>query len=432
MKIERPRYLNKLIERRQNGLIKVISGNRRAGKSYLLFNLYHDYLIEDGVDESCIVQLALDEFSNTKYRNPFELDKFIRQAVSDSKKTFYVFIDEIQFVKSVKNPYLDDEKIGFVDVLLGLMKLKNVDLYVTGSNSRMLSSDIKTQFRDRGDEIRVYPLSFAEFYSSLSENERQNAWHEYSVYGGMPLAVTKKKAEGKSKYLNDLFEKTYISDVLEHNNIQNDKAVLEDLMNIISSSVGSLTNPTTIANTFRSVKKTAINPETIIAYLGFFEDAFLISKAKRYDVKGKKYIETPLKYYFVDVGLRNAMLNFRQTEESHIMENVIYNELQIRGFNVDVGVVAYNGKNAEGKSYRAQLEIDFVVNSDSRRYYIQSVLSIPDDEKLKQETHSLRRVSDSFKKIMIVRDAIIPRHDEDGILYLGLERFLLDETALDL
>lgn len=432
MKIERPRYLNKLIERRKNGLIKVISGNRRAGKSYLLFNLYHDYLIEDGVDENSIVQLALDEFSNAKYRNPFELDKFIRQAVSDSKKTFYVFIDEIQFVKSVKNPYLDDEKIGFVDVLLGLMKLKNVDLYVTGSNSRMLSSDIKTQFRDRGDEIRVYPLSFAEFYSSLSENERQNAWHEYSVYGGMPLAVTKKKAEDKSKYLKDLFEKTYISDVLEHNNIQNDKAVLEDLMNIISSSVGSLTNPTTIANTFRSVKKTAINPETIIAYLGFFEDAFLISKAKRYDVKGKKYIETPLKYYFVDVGLRNAMLNFRQTEESHIMENVIYNELQIRGFNVDVGVVAYNGKNAEGKSYRAQLEIDFVVNSDSRRYYIQSALSIPDDEKLKQETNSLRRVSDSFKKIMVVRDAIIPRHDEDGILYLGLERFLLDETALDL
>lgn len=432
MKIERPRYLNKLIERRQNGLIKVISGNRRAGKSYLLFNLYHDYLIEDGVDESCIVQMALDEFSNAKYRNPFELDKFVRQAVSDSKKTFYVFIDEIQFVKSVKNPYLDDEKIGFVDVLLGLMKLKNVDLYVTGSNSRMLSSDIKTQFRDRGDEIRVYPLSFAEFYSSLSENERQSAWHEYSVYGGMPLAVIKKRAEDKSKYLKDLFEKTYISDVLEHNNIQNDKAVLEDLMNIISSSVGSLTNPTTIANTFRSVKKTAINPETIIAYLGFFEDAFLISKAKRYDVKGRKYIETPLKYYFVDVGLRNAMLNFRQTEESHIMENVIYNELQIRGFNVDVGVVAYNGKNAEGKSYRAQLEIDFVVNSDSRRYYIQSALSIPDDEKLKQETHSLRRVSDSFKKIMIVRDAIIPRHDEDGILYLGLERFLLDENALDL
>ena len=433
MEIQRNSYLNKLISKRENGLIKVITGIRRCGKSYLLFNIYHHYLTSIGVSEKQIIELALDETKNAKYRNPIELDTYVRELVSDKSKMHYVFIDEIQKVEDIQNPYIDDKdsKIGFVDTLLGLMKLPNVDLYITGSNSRMLSSDILTEFKDRGDEIRVAPLTFKEFYDAY-EGDKNNAWQEYVTYGGMPLAVTKKTHEEKSKYLKDLFTKTYITDVIERNGILNDKEALEDLLNLISSSVGSLTNPTKISNTFASIKQVKISSSTISAYLDYFIDAFIINKAYRYDVKGKKYIDTPLKYYFTDVGLRNARLNFRQQEENHIMENIIYNELLFREYDVDVGVVEYNYKDELGKSKRAQLEIDFVANKSSKRYYIQSALNIDSADKKEQETKSLNRIADSFKKIVIVKDNIIPWHDEQGILYIGIQQFLLDENAIDL
>lgn len=433
MVIERNYYLNKLISKRENGLIKVITGIRRCGKSFLLFELYRNYLRSDGVPDENIVELALDEVPNARYRNPFELDKYIREMVANKKDMIYVFIDEIQKVVSMTNPYTNDnsEKIGFSDVLLGLMKLKNVDLYVTGSNSKMLSSDILTEFKDRGDEIHVNPLSYAEFYNAY-EGVQNNAWQEYLTYGGMPLILSKKTHEEKSKYLKDLFSKTYLTDVLERNKIANDKEVLEDLLNILSSGIGSLTNPTKLANTFNSVKQTTVSSATLSKYLDMLIDAFIITKALRYDVKGKKYLNTPLKYYFTDVGLRNARLNFRQQEENHIMENIIFNELTIREFDVDVGVVEYNHKDRDGKKVRTNLEIDFVANKDSSRYYIQSALSIEDDSKRLQETNSLNRVGDSFKKIVVVKDNIIPWHDDKGILYLGIEKFLLDDHAIDL
>jgi len=433
MIIERERYLNKLISKKENGLIKVITGIRRCGKSYLLFELYHKHLNSAGISDENIIEIALDEAINARYRNPLELDQYVREQIVNKRQNFYVFIDEIQKVSEIQNPYVDDPeaKIGFVDVLLGLMKIKNVDLYVTGSNSRMLSSDILTEFKDRGDEIRVNPLTYSEFYAAFEE-EKRHAWREYFTYGGMPLVLSKKTHEEKSKYLKDLFAKTYISDVLEHNSISNEQGVLEDLLNIVSSSVGSLTNPTKLSNTFKSVKQMSVSSYTIGKYLDYFIDAFIMYKAFRYDIKGKKYIETPLKYYFTDVGLRNARLNFRQQEENHIMENIIFNELMAREFDVDVGVVEYNRIDENGKKIRTQLEIDFVANKGSKRYYIQSALSISDEEKRKQETNSLNRVSDSFKKIVVVKDDIIPWHDEQGILYIGIEQFLLEESAVDI
>lgn len=433
MVINRDRYLNKLISKRENGLIKVITGIRRCGKSYLLFELYHEYLNSIGVADENIIELALDEAINAKYRNPLELDKYIREHVADKKQKYYVFIDEIQKVSEIQNPYLDDTeaKIGFVDVLLGLMKIKNVDLYVTGSNSKMLSSDILTEFKDRGDEIRVNPLTYSEFYNAY-EGDKKDAWREYYTYGGMPLVLSKKTHEEKSKYLKDLFAKTYISDVLEHNKILNEGTVLEDLLNIVSSSVGSLTNPTKLSNTFKSVKQISVSSVTIGRYLDYFIDAFIMYKAFRYDVKGKKYIDTPLKYYFTDVGLRNARLNFRQQEENHIMENIIFDELAAREFDIDVGMVEYNYDDENGKKIRTQLEIDFVANKGSKRYYIQSALTVADEDKRKQEISSLLRVPDSFKKIVVVKDNIIPWHDDYGILYIGIEQFLLEENAIDI
>jgi predicted AAA+ superfamily ATPase len=334
----------------------------------------------------------------------------------------------------IQNPYVEDTeaKIGFVDVLLGLMKIKNMDIYVTGSNSKMLSSDILTEFKDRGDEIRVFPLSYREFHNATPETQRNHAWREYFTYGGMPLVLSKKTHEEKSKYLKDLFAKTYITDVIERNRIANDKTVLEDLLNIISSSVGSLTNPNKLSNTFRSMKQLSITSTTISNYLDYFIDAFVLNKVIRYDVKGKKYIETPLKYYFTDIGLRNARMNFRQQEENHIMENIIFNELLIREFDIDVGVVEYNHKDSSGKNIRSQLEIDFVANKGSRRYYIQSALSVGDEIKREKEVNSLNRVADSYKKIVVIKDDIVPWHDEKGILYIGIEQFLLDESAMDI
>ena len=432
MEIERPQYLKKLIAKKENGFIKIITGVRRCGKSYLLFNLYHEYLNSVNVEDKYIVKLALDEARNAKYRNPLELDQYIREQITDKNHMYYVFLDEIQKVADIQNPHIDDKsaKIGFVDVLLGLMKISNVDLYVTGSNSKMLSSDILTEFRDRGDEVKVNPLTFKEFCAAYG-GETRNAWKEFFTYGGMPVVLSRKTHEEKSKYLKDLFTKTYITDVVERHKILNDKEVLEELLNIVSSSIGSLTNPTKLSNTFRSVKKTNISAVTIRTYLEYFIDAFIICKSYRYNIKGKKYIDTPLKYYFSDVGLRNARLNFRQQEENNIMENIIYNELAARSFDIDVGFVEYNHKNKSGKSQRSQLEVDFIANKDSKRYYIQSALSVSDEDKRNQETNSLYRIDDSFKKIIIVKDDIIPWYDEKGVLYIGVEQFLLDEAAME-
>jgi hypothetical protein len=430
MVIERKRYLDKIITKKGNGLIKVVTGIRRCGKSYLLFELYKQYLRSCGVDEAHIITLALDDDENIQYRNPLELGKYIRSRIVDNDM-YYILLDEIQKVVSIQNPYLPnaEDKVGFVDVLLGLMKIKNVDLYVTGSNSKMLSSDILTEFRGRSDEIRLNPLSYAEFYAAYGGN-KNHAWREYYTYGGMPLILSMQTHEDKSRYLKDLFTKTYFADVLERHKII-DTGVLDDLLNIVSSAVGSLTNPTKLANAFKSVKNVGITPQTIDRYLEDFIDAFLLYKSYRYDIKGKKYIETPLKYYFTDVGLRNARLDFRQQEENHLMENILYNELRMRGYDVDVGVVEYNYKDA-GKSKRTQLEVDFVANKGSRRYYIQSALTVEEEEKRKQETASLNRIDDSFKKVVVVKDDIIPWHDEKGILYVGIERFLLEENAIDL
>ena len=388
-------------------------------------------MVSAGIAEKQIIELALDDTVNAKYRNPIELDSYIRSLVWDKSKQYYVFLDEIQKVDEIQNPYVDNpnSKITFVDTVLGLMKIKNVDLYITGSNSKMLSSDILTEFRDRGDEIRVYPLSFAEFYTSF-KGDKNEAWKEYYTYGGMPLAVTKKTPEEKSKYLKDLFTGTYLKDVLERHTITNSTSDLEELLNIISSSIGSLTNPLNLSNTFKTVKKRNLAPETISTYLDYFKDAFLIDSAVRYNIKGKKYISTPLKYYFVDVGLRNARLNFRQQEENHIMENIIFNELKIRGFDVDIGVIEHNTKDATGKSRRNFLEIDFVANKGSNRFYIQSALYVDTQEKREQETQSLNRIHDSFKKIVVVKDDIEPWQDDKGIQYIGIEQFLLEKDWL--
>ena len=431
MVIQRDRYLQKLIHRRENGLVKVITGIRRCGKSYLLFELYHQYLNADGVTDDHIIELALDEDENARYRNPLELGQYIRSLLIDKEKMYYVFLDEIQKVAEIPNPYLPgtEEKIGFVDVLIGLMKIKNVDLYVTGSNSKMLSTDILTEFRGRGDEVRVNPLSYREF-SSAFEDDKRNAWRDYFTFGGMPLVLAQKTSEDKIRYLHSLFDKIYLDDIMARHNIANDKNVLDDLLDIVSSSVGSLTNPSKIQKTFASVKGTAISDDTISRYLDYFMDAFLLYQAKRYDVKGRKYIGSPLKYYYSDIGLRNARLNFRQQEENHIMENLIYNELRVREFDVDVGIVTVNYRNAQGKSQRTQYEIDFVANSGSQRYYIQSAFASPDEQKRTQETASLNGIADSFRKIVVVRDNIVPWHDERGILYIGIEEFLLDENAL--
>lgn len=433
MEVQRPRYLNQLIDKKDNGRVKIITGIRRCGKSYLLFELYRKYLLSSEVSENQIIMIALDSLKNIKYRNPIELDNYLRDKIQDNGLKYYIFIDEIQFVEEISNPYLEgtESKVNFVDLVLGLMKIPNVDVYITGSNSKMLSSDVLTQFRDRGDEIRVYPFSFAEFYSCY-EGDKRKAFDEYCLYGGMPMSVQLKSHEKKSEYLKNIFTSTYIKDVIERNKILKDTSILDDLLDIISSSIGSLSNPTKLANTFMSEKNIKISQFTVSNYLEYFIDAFLIEKARRYDVKGRKYISSPYKYYFSDIGLRNARLNFRQIEQSHIMENVIYNELRMRGLNVDVGVVEYNYKDENKKTIRKNLEVDFIINRGSNRYYIQSALNVDTKEKQVQETESLRRTGDSFKKVVIVRNNIVPRFDDDGILYIGVEDFLLDETALDL
>lgn len=431
--LQRKQYLEKLIEKKDNGRVKVITGLRRCGKSVLLFDLYRNYLLDHGVEQSQIIALALDVLENSRYRNPIELDGFIRKRIADNGKRYYVFIDEIQNVSEIQNPYVDDPgaKIGFIDVILGFMQMSNVDVYVTGSNSRMLSSDVLTQFRDRGDEIRVYPLSFAEFYEAYDGDKRE-AWQDYYTYGGMPYVLQLDTHEKKSSYLRDLLTRTYIKDVLERHDIRNESGKLEILLDVLASGVGSLTSPSRLSNTFDTEWKTKISPDTIDLYIGYFVDAFLISKSSRYDVKGRRYLQSPSKYYYCDLGLRNARLNFRQLEENYLMENALYNDLVRRGYDVDVGVIEKNGKNREGKSYRQNLEIDFVVNRGSRRHYIQCALDVDDPAKRSQELESLRRIPDSFGKYVVVKGYMKPWTDDLGIRYVGIEQFLLDDDPLSI
>lgn len=426
-RIKRDDYLKQLIEKHCNGRVKVVTGIRRCGKSVLLFDIFCDYLKSEGVTDEQLIILKLDVVKNAQYRNPMELDKYLRNQIKDSSKQYYVMLDEIQEVVPIPNPWLQDEKatIGFVDVLLGLLDIKNVDIYVTGSNSKMLSTDVITEFRDRGDEIHVNPLMYKEFYSAYQGN-KNHAWQEFITYGGLPMVMSLSSDKDKSKYLHELIRKTYLTDVIERNNIQKDISVLDDLLNILASSTGSLTSPKKLENTFVSVKQKKIDDATISIYLSYFSESYLLQRVEQYDIKGRKYISTPQKYYFTDVGLRNAQLNFRQQEETHLMENVLYNELSIRGFNVDVGVVEYNYKDEHGKSKRSKLEVDFVVNRGNRRCYIQSAFAIPNEEKRSQEINSLRRINDSYRKIVVVSNHIVPWYDENGIYYIGLEDFCLE------
>lgn len=405
-------YLNKLIDRRENGLIKIVTGIRRCGKSYLLDPIFKNYLLEDGVDEKHIIKIDLDDIKNDKYLDPHELNEYVESMIKDND-TYYVLLDEIQKVDN------------FEAVLNGFLHKRNLDVYVTGSNSKFLSSDIITEFRGRGDEIRVFPLSFSEILSAY-DNDQNKAWKDYITYGGMPLILKQKTDEQKSKYLTNLFDVTYKKDIIDRNNISRDD-ILDSLINMLASSVGSLTNPQKIYNTYISNGIKEISKNTIISYIDYLLDSFLIEKAERYDVKGKKYIQTPQKYYFADIGLRNARLNFRQQEENHLMENIIYNELLRRGYNVDVGVVVIRDGNV-----KKQLEVDFVCNMGSKRYYIQSALNIDNKEKQMQEIRPLNNIYDSFKKIIVVKDDIKLWRNDDGILIIGIQEFLLNNNSLDL
>ena len=411
-RIDRELYLNQLINKQNNGLVKIITGMRRCGKSFLLDPIFKEYLISEGVSENHIIKIDLDERRNKKYQDPDVLDEYIRSLIVD-EETYYLLLDEVQKV--------DD----FESVLNGFLHIHNLDIYVTGSNSKFLSSDIITEFRGRGDEIRVFPLSFSEYYS-VFKGEKEEAWDEYITYGGLPKIISINGENEKAKYLKQLFEKTYLSDIVERNNIQRID-IIDSILNILSSSIGSLTNPYKLLKTFQSngVKDISIN--TISSYLKYLQDSFLINKAERYDIKGKKYIQSPFKLYFSDIGLRNARLNFRQQEETHIMENVIYNELLIRGYNVDVGVV--NIREGDAKK---QIEVDFVCNQFNKKYYIQSALSLPTHEKTVQEERPLLNIQDNFKKIIIVKDSKKAWITEEGILVIGIFEFLLNKNSLDL
>ena len=415
--IKRDIYLQKLIDKKENEMIKVITGIRRCGKSYLLDPIYKKYLLSTGVKEDHIIKLELDSIENKEYLDAHKLYNYVMDKIQDDKM-YYILLDEIQKV--------DD----FESVLNSFLRKKNLDVYVTGSNSKFLSSDIITEFRGRGDEIRVYPLTFREYLPACNK-DIDEALKEYITYGGMPYILSRKTDEEKSKYLNNLFNNTYINDIVERNNIQKNE-ILESLINILASSVGSLNNPLKLEKTFKSKGFKNVTAKTINTYIDYLIDAFMINKALRYDIKGKKYINTPSKYYFTDVGLRNARLNFRQQEDNHLMENIIYNELLVRGFNVDVGVVEYTTKDKNNKKMRKQLEVDFVCNKGSNRYYIQSAYAIPTKEKMEQEEQSLIKIDDFFKRIIIVENDIKLWRNEKGIVIMGLKQFLLDDNSLDL
>ncbi len=417
MEIKRDLYLKKLIDRKHNGMIKVVTGVRRCGKSYLMFNLFSNYLRLTGVDDSHIIMVNLEDRRNKKLRNPDMLLEYIDTKITN-QQMYYILLDEVQLV---------DE---FVDVLNSYLSVPNADVYVTGSNARFLSKDVITEFRGRGDEVKIYPLSFAEFMTAY-EGSKQQGLDEYMTFGGLPMILSCKTEEQKSAYLKNLFDETYIKDIKDRYHIRNEEE-FEELINIISSSIGSLTNPAKLSKTFKSVKHVTIDPETIKNYLEYLCDSFLVTKSMRYDVKGRKYIDTPFKYYFTDLGLRNARINFRQDEKTHLMENAIFNELLVRGFNVDVGVVPVVTRDKSGKQTRSQLEIDFVCNQGSKRYYIQSAFRMDDEEKQQQEQVPLNKVNDSFKKIIITGQESIVHHNDSGITTMSIYDFLLNPNALEL
>lgn len=417
MEIRRDKYLSELESMKHTSSVKIVTGMRRCGKSYLLFNLFYKRLLENGVDASHIVKVDLDSFQNRKLRNPDELYQYLDNSLKDDGMHYFL-LDEIQLV--------DD----FADVLNSFLRRSNVDIYVTGSNARLLSKDVITEFRGRGHEIRMYPLSFRE-YMSVYEGSMQKGLDEYMTFGGLPQIFDYKTEVQKSQFLKSLFAETYIRDIKDRYSIKRDND-LEELLDVMASNIGCLTNPNKLSDTFKSVKKSDLSASTIKKYLDYFQDAFLIEKATRYDIKGKRYIDTPFKYYFCDMGLRNARLNFRQTEKTHLMENVIYNELLVRGFNVDVGVVPTRTVNSEGRQQRSQLEIDFVCNLGSKRYYVQSAYSLPTEEKIKQEEMSLMKVDDFFKRIIVTGDDVMVHRNEAGITTMSIYDFLLNEKSLDL
>ncbi len=417
MEIKRDHYLEQLISKMHNGLVKVVTGMRRCGKSYLLFNIFKEHLISEGIDKNHIIEISFDTFESKKFCDPNVLYPHLKESIKD-EKMYYILLDEVQLLSD------------FEAVLNSLIRMKNVDIYVTGSNAHFLSKDVITEFRGRGDEIHMYPLSFAEFMS-VYQGEKLDGWNEYMLYGGIPLVLNISNPEQKVVFLKSLFEETYISDIVGRYNVRN-KAELEDLLNIISSAIGSLTNPEKLSKTFKSVKNKNISSNTIKRYIEYLSDSFLIDTVFRYDIKGRKYIGSPVKYYFNDMGLSNARLNFRQIEETHSMENIIFNELKIRGFNVDVGVIVQNGKDENGSSIRKQLEIDFVCNKASKRYYIQSAYAVPDEAKLMQEQRPLMLTGDFFKRIIITRDTPVPHYNESGILNMSIYDFLLNKNSLDI
>ena len=426
--IERERYLNRLIDRKENGMIKVITGIRRCGKSFLLFRLFFAHLLQQGVREDHIIRVALDDDDNRELRNPDVLSAYLHDRIADDGEMYYVLLDEVQFAIS-EEELRHNGPIRIYGILNGLLQRANADVYITGSNSRFLSSDIMTEFRGRGDEVRVYPFSFSEFYSARG-GDKYEAFTEYLTFGGMPIVLSQKREADKSGYLRDAMKETYLKDVVERNRLQGSE-VMNRLVEVLASAIGSLTNPLKLANSFDS-SGLKVSDVTVSNYVHYLEDAFLLQKAERYDVKGKKYISTPYKYYFTDVGLRNAVLNFRQQEPTHLMENIIYNELLMRGYSVDVGIVTYTDQKEDGKRTTVRSEVDFVCNLGSQRYYIQSAFSIPTQEKMAQETASLDRIGDSFKKIIIVGDMIRPWRNEKGYLIMSIYDFLLNSDSLEM
>lgn len=410
MIIDRNKYLSRLLDSRLNGLVKIVTGIRRSGKSFLLFNIFKQRLLNEGVDAGHIIEMQFDDFANKRYRVPEVFYNYVKERIKDGR-VYYIILDEVQLLGD------------FEDVLNGLMHIENVDIYVTGSNARFLSKDIVTEFRGRGLQIHISPLSFAELMTFYN-GSKEDALEHYLRYGGLPQVALQPNDEYRSTVLKDLLKETYIIDILERNRVKN-SAELEELLAMLASGIGGLTNPQKLSNTFKTVKNVSIGAPTLKSYIDYFCDAFLVEQVNRYDVKGKRYIGTPLKYYFSDLGLRNALLNFRQVEKTHLMENLIYNELRGRGYNVDVGVVPYNGKNAQGVSFRTQLEVDFVCNKGSQRLYVQSALALPTQEKIDQETKSLRRIDDGFQKMVVVGDHTIGSHDESGILFINIYEFLM-------
>lgn len=417
MNIQRDFYLNQLIAGRENGLIKIITGIRRCGKSYLLFRLFHEWLNANGIEDNHIIEVALDDRSNKELRDPDALLNYVKSRITDNN-LHYILLDEIQIVPE------------FTDVLNSLLHIRNADVYVTGSNSHFLSTDVVTEFRGRGDEIRLHPLSFAEFCQGF-QGEPHKAWKEYYTYGGLPLILSLDTEQKKADYLTNLYQSVYLVDILERHKIKN-KTEFDELVKTMASFIGSPCNPTKLSNTFKSVKKVEIHHNTISKYLSYLSDAFVLEKSVRYNIKGKKYINTLSKYYFSDLGIRNALLGFRQQEENHIMENIIYNELRTRGYHVDTGIVEERTTDRNNKTIRKHYEVDFVANQGNRRYYIQSAFAMPDEAKIRQETASLTRIDDSFKKIILVKDDIMPKRDENGIVTIGIMDFLLRDNSLEL